>query len=157
MAEKSAPASSWKRRWARRVLFGLAAVFVLIQFVPYGHSHANPPVVKEPNWDSPATRAFAVRACFDCHSNESRWPWYSHVAPVSWFLQDHVDEARGKLNFSDFTNPPKRAGKAAREVEKGDMPLKSYLLLHGDAKLTDEERAAFVNGLKATFGTGEKK
>lgn len=157
IVRKPAPATSWKRRWLLRIFFGLLGAFVFIQLVPYGRSHANPPVVTEPAWDSPSTRAFAVRACFDCHSNESRWPWYSHVAPVSWFVQDHVDEGRTMLNFSEFQNPQKRARKAAKDVEKGDMPLTSYLLIHGDAKLAADERAAFVTGLKATLGSEEKK
>lgn len=155
--DKPSPASSWKLRWLRRVVLGLAGAFVLIQLVPYGCSHANPPVVAEPAWDSPATRAFAARACFDCHSNESRWPWYSHVAPVSWFVQHHVDEAREKLNFSEFQKRQKSAGKSAKEVEKGGMPLASYVLIHRDARLTDDERSAFVTGLKATLGSDRKE
>ena len=67
--------------------FGLLAVvglFVLIQLAPFGRNHTNPPVVQEPSWDSAETRALAKRACFDCHSNETVWPWYSNIAPVSW-------------------------------------------------------------------------
>ena len=78
----------------------LAAAFLLIQLVPYGHAHDNPPVAAEPNWDSPQTRELAQRACFDCHSNETTWPWYSNVAPVSWLVQHDVDEGREYLNFS---------------------------------------------------------
>jgi len=133
------------------------AVFALIQAVPYGRHHVNPPVVKEPAWNSPATRAFAVRACFDCHSNECRWPWYSHIAPASWFVQSHVEEAREELNFSEFQKTQKHARKAAEEVEEGEMPLTSYVLIHRDAKLTDAERAEFVKGLKATLGSDEKE
>ena len=62
----------------------LAGLFLAIQFVPYGRDHSNPPVIGEPTWNSPETRALAVRACFDCHSNETVWPWYSNIAPVSW-------------------------------------------------------------------------
>jgi hypothetical protein len=65
------------------ILLILVGGFLLIQLVPYGRAHANPPVVKEPAWDSPTTRALAKRACFDCHSNETVWPWYTNVAPVS--------------------------------------------------------------------------
>ena len=60
--------------------------FLLIQLVPFGRDHTNPPVVQEPKWDSPATRELAKRACFDCHSNETVWPWYSNIAPVSWLV-----------------------------------------------------------------------
>src|SRR5690349_11025724 len=78
-------------RFLKGVGLGLLAItglFLLIQAVPYGRAHTNPPVVSEPHWDSPRTRELAKRACFDCHSNETRWPWYSHVAPMSWVLQN---------------------------------------------------------------------
>ena len=87
----------------RRLLIGLAGLLVLgvivfaaIQLVPFGHDHTNPPVVAEPAWDSPETRAFAVTACFDCHSNQTVWPWYSNIAPVSWLVQRDVDGAGGR-------------------------------------------------------------
>jgi hypothetical protein len=69
------------RTWIVRILLGAVALFALIQVVPYGRSHTNPPVQSEPKWDSPQTRALAVRACYDCHSNETTWPWYTNVAP----------------------------------------------------------------------------
>ena len=88
---------------ARRAAFILFLVGVLgllvIQLIPYGREHSNPAVVSEPPWDSPATRAFAVTACFDCHSNETEWPWYSNIAPMSWLVQRDVDEGRQHLNF----------------------------------------------------------
>jgi len=123
--------------------------FLLIQLVPFGRAHDNPAVVSEPNWDSPETRALAERACFDCHSNESVWPWYSNVAPVSWLVQDHVDEGRAHINFSDWINSGD-VDELSEVVEKGEMPLASYLLLHPEAKLTDAERAALADGLAAT-------
>ena len=64
----------------------------LFSFVPYGRDHVNPPVGAEPSWDSPETRALARQACFDCHSNETEWPAYSTVAPVSWLIQHDVSE-----------------------------------------------------------------
>lgn len=76
--------------------------FVLMQLVSYGRNHTNPPVVSEPTWDSPETRALAVRACYDCHSNETVWPWYTNVAPVSWLIQREVAEGREELNFSTW-------------------------------------------------------
>ncbi len=79
-----------------------AAGFGLLQLVPYGRNHTNPPVAAEPAWASAQTRALAVRACFDCHSNETTWPWYSNVAPVSWLIQRDVDEGRRRLNFSEW-------------------------------------------------------
>ena len=64
--------------------------FLVAQLIPFGRSHTNPVVVKEPTWDSPTTRDLAKRACFDCHSNETVWPWYTNIAPVSWLTQRDV-------------------------------------------------------------------
>lgn len=83
------------------IVVGLVALFLLIQLIPYGRQHTNPPVVAEPAWDSPQTRDLAVRACFDCLSNDTVWPWYSNVAPISWLVQRDIDEGRQRLNFSE--------------------------------------------------------
>jgi hypothetical protein len=130
----------------------LVVLFVLIQVVPYGRSHENPPVTGEPAWDGPRTAELARRACFDCHSNETVWPWYSWVAPVSWLVQSDVDEGRAHLNFSEFDKEQKHADDAADEVEDGEMPPATYLLAHADAKLSDAEKAELIRGLEATFG-----
>jgi hypothetical protein len=156
VSKTAAPASSGKRRWTCRVLSGLAGVFSLIQLVPYGHGHGNPPVVKEPDWDSPITRATAVRSCYDCHSNETRWPWYSNVAPLSWFIRNHVDRARYKLNFSEFQRPQNHACDAAEYVEKGGMAPYSYRLVHHDASLSETERDSFIKGLKVTLAAEKR-
>jgi len=142
-----------KRQWLRGGLIGAAGLFVLLQAVPYGRAHTNPPGRQEPTWDSPETRALAVRACYDCHSNETKWPWYSHIAPVSWLVQNHVDEGRGKLNFSEWGRPQEGA-EAVEAVQEGEMPLRSYLLTHPEARLSPAEYEALVRGLAATFGSG---
>jgi hypothetical protein len=136
----------------RRILLGVIATGVLIQLVPFGRQHTNPPVVKEPAWDSPQTRALAKRACFDCHSNETTWPWYSSVAPVSWLTWRDVNGGRRHLNFSEWNQPQKHAGHAAEEIQKGDMPLWFYLPMHPDAKLSDAEKAALVAGFQKMPG-----
>ncbi len=143
------------QRLSVRILLGLAALLVLIQLVPYGRDHTNPPTRAEPAWDSPETRALVERACFDCHSNETRWPWYSHVAPVSWLLQRHVHHGREHLNFQEFDRPQDDAHEAAGEVKEGEMPMWSYLLLHGEAELPEAEKQALIRGLEATFGSDD--
>lgn len=75
------------RAWIRWSLLGFIAIVILIQAVPYGRDHLNPPVRAEPQWDSPRTRELSARACFDCHSNETVWPWYSNIAPISWLIE----------------------------------------------------------------------
>jgi Haem-binding domain len=142
---------SGKRKFIKNSVMVLAIVFIIIQFIPV--ERTNPPVVKGPTWDSPETRAYAVRACFDCHSNETNWPFYAYIAPVSWLVTRDVNEGREHLNMSDWKIG--KGKKAAREVREGDMPMWQYTLMHSKAKLTDAEKKEFIAGLIATFG--EKK
>jgi mono/diheme cytochrome c family protein len=132
------------------LLIGLAGVigFAAIQLVPYGRDHTNPPVVAEPPWDAPATRAYAVTACFDCHSNQTVWPWYSHVAPVSWLVWSDVVRGRKELNFSEWDRPQREARESSSTVRKGSMPPWYYPW----AQLTAAERQTLVQGLEATVG-----
>lgn len=134
------------------VLGVILSLLLLMQLVPYGRDHTNPPGSHEPEWDSKETRALVVRACFDCHSNKTTWPWYSHVAPMSWVVQRHVDEARLALNFSDWSQNYYGEGQAAMNVIRGDMPPLSYWLFHPEARLTHEEKLKLAHGLQDTFG-----
>lgn len=133
---------------------GLLAFAVLIQAVPYGRAHTNPPIVQEPKWDTPRTRELAHRSCFDCHSNETVWPWYSHVAPMSWLVQFDVNGARSTLNLSDW-----RAGTGpstdtiAKEIREGDMPPLQYWPMHKGTRLSDDDRKALADGLTASMRT----
>ena len=131
----------------------LAGVMLLavVQILPFGRDHANPSVRKEPQWDTPETRELAVRACFDCHSNQTRYPWYSYVAPASWLVNKDIDEARSKMNFSEWDLIQREAMAAPEEIEKGNMPLPVYLPLHPEAWLSAEEKAELIHGIEATF------
>ena len=134
-------------------VLGLFVVFGLMQLVPYRVS--NPPVTGEPHWDSPQTRALVVAACYDCHSNQTKTPWYGKVAPISWWLTNHVDKGRAALNFSEWNRPQgRRALRAAETVQRGSMPPSYYTWfgLHSKAKLTSAQRAALVAGLIKTLG-----
>ena len=133
------------------VLGGLVVVFAAIQLVPYGRPTPNPPVRREPNWDSPRTRELAVRACFDCHSNQTQYPWYSYVAPASWLVNKDINEARSKMNFSEWDLVQREAMAAPEQIEKGDMPLPIYVPLHPEARLSAEEKAALIHGIEATL------
>jgi mono/diheme cytochrome c family protein len=123
----------------RRIILAVGAVatvaLLVVQLVPYGRDHTNPPVTAEPAWDSVATRELAVRACFDCHSNETVWPWYANVAPISWRLQSHVDAGREELNFSEWGSGDQEADEAAEQVREGAMPPWDYRLSHPEARL----------------------
>jgi hypothetical protein len=135
----------------RRIVFIVLAVGVAlmlaIQLVPYGRQHTNPPVTAEPAWPDSAVRDLAVRACFDCHSNESVWPWYSNIAPVSWVVQSHVQEARARLNFSTWDVPQRGAREAAEVVLEGEMPPAYYRLMHRSANLSSAEAAQLAQAL----------
>ncbi len=120
-------------RWGALGVGGVLVLFAAIPLVPYGRDHSNPQVRAEPTWDSALTRDLAVRACFDCHSNEASWPWYSNIAPMSWLAQDHVDDGRNKLNFSEWDRPQEAASESAESVEEGEMPTWDYELLHPQA------------------------
>jgi mono/diheme cytochrome c family protein len=124
---------------------------VAIQAVPYGRRHSNPPVLAEPKWDSPQTRTLVVRACFDCHSNETIWPWYSNVAPISWLVQDDVDDGRKAVNFSEWNRPQKEAHELPKIVKKGKMPPWTYSIGASARQLSPAEKEALVNGLAATL------
>ena len=143
--------------WKRLVLYALGALgvlFVLIQAVPYGRNHTNPPVSKEPAWDSPQTRAYAVGACFDCHSNETKWPWYTNIAPFSWLTQSDVESGRQTLNFSEWDKAQDTSiSDIVEVVNGGSMPpwYYSWMPNHPGAKLSSSEKAAFIRGLQATF------
>ena len=102
------------------VLAGVV-LLVVIQILPFGRDHTNPQVKKEPPWDAPGTRELVVRACFDCHSNQTVWPWYSHVAPASWLVWSDVVRGRKELNFSEWDRPQREARESGSVVRKGSM------------------------------------
>ena len=137
---------------------GMAALLLLIQLIPI-RPQPNPPVLSEPAWDHPETRALAQRACFDCHSNETVWPAYSYVAPISWLVVHDTLDGRRQLNFSAWgdaqlsgreareLNP----NKIRREISSGAMPPRIYLLTHPEARLTDAEKQQLIDGLIASL------
>jgi len=140
----------------KKILGIIVGAVIAMQLVPYGKGHSNPPVVKEPQWDSVRTKDLFSRACGDCHSNGTKWPWYSNVAPVSWLVQHDVKEGREKFNVSVWGVQKKNEGEeAAEEMMKGDMPPWFYVMPHPEAKLSEQETSDLINGLKATFAEKE--
>lgn len=134
-------------RVALRILIVVLVVLVLMQLIPVDRN--NPPVTRNIHWDSPRTAGLVQRACMDCHSNETKWPWYSYVAPISWYVAHDVHEGRRHVNFS-------QAGKKIKwdhcvdEVEEGDMPLAEYMWIHASARLTHTEREELAGGFERT-------
>jgi mono/diheme cytochrome c family protein len=128
---------------ARPILIGLAALVAVAQLVPVART--NPPVEDEVD-APPEARALLERACYDCHSHATRWPWYAWVAPASWLLAHEVREAREHMNFStwgryDAEERAEHLDEIAEVLEEGEMPPWFYLPLHAEARLTEAELA----------------
>ena len=111
----------WK--WLVRIGIVVIAVFALIQLVPYGWTHSNPPVVQDAPWPDAESEAIARESCYSCHSNETDWPAYSYVAPMSWLVRADVDKARDEFNFSDWDESGDDADEGdRRDRGRGDAP-----------------------------------
>jgi Haem-binding domain len=141
-----------KLKWA---VISLAVVFLLLQLT--NPARVNPPVksdlIASTHPPGPVA-ATLVAACYDCHSDQTRWPWYSHIAPMSWLIANDVNDGRENLNLSEW--PADDAKRAARRLENmsekidyGEMPPKKYTAIHADANLTDSQRKALTDWLDA--------
>lgn len=123
------------------IVIALFGVFLALQFVPVDRS--NPPVVSD--LEAPVeVKSILKRSCYDCHSNEVNWPWYSYVAPVSWLVAYDVKEGREELNFSEwnrYANDSDMKEEIVEEVAEGEMPLGIYLAIHRDAAVSSSELA----------------
>jgi len=141
----------------RRLLIGVFGLLVVIQLIPVWLGQTNPPPQSQPKWDSPQTQALTQRACFDCHSDQTIWPWYSYVAPASWLITRDVIAGRRALNFDNWQASLARGDRfpldqqIQREISRGDMPPSYFLWLHPDAKLTTAEQQQLIDGLAKTI------
>jgi hypothetical protein len=143
-------------RFLMSLVTGLVVVGLLIQIIPYGRDRSNPPVTMGPAWDSPQTRELVVRACFDCHSNEAEYPWYSRIAPASWAVQTHVQQARDKVNYSEWDRPQKEADESAESVIDGEMPPGYLHPPEPSRSQAHRQRTRRAHrGLESTFGSRE--
>ena len=125
------------------------AVFVALQLVPYGWSHPNPPVVQDAPWPDAESAAIARESCYACHSNETDWPPYSYVAPISWLVRRDVEDGRDELNFSRWDRDDGEADDAAEAIVDGAMPPGRYTMIHRGARLSDDEADVLVAALEA--------
>ncbi len=132
----------------RKILIALLAVFIIIQLF---RPEKNQSLAESPNdifahyQASENTKQLIHTACYDCHSNNTVYPWYAEIQPVAWWLADHVNEGKSELNFSEFaTYTPKKGDNKLEEliemIKEEEMPLKSYTLIHAKARLSDVER-----------------
>ena len=138
-----------------RTLVPIAAVVVFGAMQLVRPEKTNPPEVTQLKWDSPQTRALAERACMDCHSHQTKWPWYSYVAPLSWLVVHDVDDGRHELNFSNLRMSASGVDKLMREIDRqvgeGEMPLPIYLPTHPEARLSAAEKKQLIDGFRATL------
>ena len=126
-------------------------IFALIQLIPFGHDHTNPPTVAEPKWSSPEARALVKKSCFQCHSNETEWPWYSNIAPGSWLIQFDVNQGRRQFNFSDWNKNPGELDEMIGAIQEGEMPPIQYTLFHPDANLNAQQKQDLINALESSI------
>jgi hypothetical protein len=138
----------WSKRKICKSILGIIAVGLIgIQFFPVVRS--NPPVLAEIEAPTEVMNIFR-RACYDCHSNETVWPWYSHVAPVSWLMESDVKVGRSNVNFSEWNEYSEKLRnlkryKIGKEVDEGEMPLWFYVPLHSEAKLSKADIELIVS------------
>lgn len=145
--ESSSPSGRpWKRYLLYLIGAGVASV-LLIQLVPYGHSHTNPPVAQAAVFKDPRVAEMVATSCGDCHSNLTKYPWYSNVAPGSWLLANHIGEGRSKLNFSEWNKPQPPVEDLAEQINSGEMPGWQYTLMHSSAKLSNADKKVLIAGL----------
>lgn len=134
----------------------VVAGFLLLQIFPIGRirpvfaREPNPPITASIEWNSQETERMSRTACFDCHSNETVYPWYSHIAPISWLVTRDVNRGRDAMNFSE--DAPTEYNLEDLDWHLfNDMPPRLYLILHPEADLTDEQTAILLSGFQATF------
>lgn len=137
-----------------RVAVAGLAVFGALQLVPYGWSHPNPPVTQDAPWPDAASAEIARESCYDCHSNETDWPAYAYVAPMSWLVRRDVEAGRDELSFSHWEDDRSEVDDAIEAVEDGSMPPRQYTLIHRGATLSDAEADRLVAALEA-MDTGD--
>lgn len=148
-----------RREKAAWIIAGSAlTAFIVLQFLPVwwfvpSTDLSNPPVLNNIRWDSAETEDMMERACYMCHSNETRLPLYMQVAPLSWMAAQRVNRARARLNFSEQGVGEISAEEVIAAIESGSMPPAQYLLLHPEAQLSEPEKAQLIVGLRATLAS----
>ena len=130
---------------------GAIVLFLLIQLIPFGHNRTNPPVVSEPNWSSPQARTLVKEHCFQCHSNETNWTWYSNIAPGSWLIAYDVTKGRHEFNFSDWKNHPGKLEKMVETIQEGEMPPIQYWIVHPSSRMDEQQKQELIDALRSSI------
>ena len=134
---------------------GAVVLLALAQLVPYGRSHANPPVTRAARFPSAAVAKIAADSCGDCHSNLTKWPWYTNVAPASWLVMNDVKEGRTTLNLSEWDKPQPPLDEIVEKVQSGEMPPLKYKIMpnHTKARLSSKQKQELIAGFKQLYTT----
>ncbi|MBL7708245.1 MAG: heme-binding domain-containing protein [Chitinophagaceae bacterium] len=149
----------------KKILLVLLAAFIIIQFI---HPKKNTAEGPQPNYIGNAytvpedVKSILAKACNDCHSNNTVYPWYAKIQPVDWWLTDHVNDGKKHINFDEYTHKSLRYQYHKMEetiemVKEGEMPLESYTWVHKDAKLTDEEKIKLTGWAESVMKDMESK
>lgn len=147
----------------KKILYGLLVIVIIIQF--FRIDKTNPEVILEDDFivtTSPPAEISAIlkSTCYDCHSNETKYPWYSNVAPISWWVKDHINEGREELNLSEwgtfkFKRKDHKLEEMAEMLEDAEMPLNEYTWTHAEAKLTSEQKTQLIQWIIETREAGK--
>ncbi|MFZ1799971.1 MAG: heme-binding domain-containing protein [Chitinophagaceae bacterium] len=149
----------------RKILLLLLVAFIVIQFF---RPEKNISATKSANditmvYPVPENvQQIFARSCNDCHSNNTQYPWYAEVQPIAWFLADHVKDGKDELNFSEFgtyriARQNKKMKETIKEIKEGEMPITSYTLLHGDAKLSEADKQTVISWCESVQKTLQEK
>ena len=149
MTKKRSRTRRSRKKIALWTIAGLIALFVLVQFVPYGRDHANRPATDPFTWASPQAEAIARQSCYDCHSNETKWWWAVKIAPFSWLAQHDIDGAKEVFNFSEWNGALTAEG--LQNAINDNMPPLQFTLLHPNAKLSDAAKQTLVDGFRTSL------
>ena len=123
---------------------------LLIQLIPFGHTRTNPPTVAEPSWSSGQARTLVKEHCFQCHSNETQWTWYSNIAPGSWLIAMDVIEGRQRFNFSDWKHKPGELDEMVGAIQSGEMPPIQYWIFHPGSRMNAQQKQELIQALETS-------
>lgn len=148
----------------RKILIILLVVFIAIQFIqPARNTNGQvlPPDISKVVSMPENVQSLLQVACYDCHSNHTRYPWYTYVQPIGWILRNHISEGKKELNFSDFGTYSQRRQESkfksiVSQIKDGEMPLYSYTIIHKNARLSKEEKALIIDWAQAAKDSLDK-
>ena len=144
-----------KKQLAMWVVLGGLGLFLLIQLVPYGRDHKNPPVTQAAVFHSATVNQIITDSCADCHSNLTKWPWYTNVAPASWLVTSDVNGGRENLNLSEWNTPQPALDRVVRAIQSGSMPPLKYKVMpnHSKARLSSTQKKELIAGFTQLYAT----